>query len=282
MADVMRHDELVRYAKHAEESGIDTIWIPELVGRDPFITAAVMLGATSGIRVGSAIANVYVRDARATKSAAYSLADAYGDRFDLGLGLSNKVGNSPRGHEWRPPVGKITDFIDRYEAADLMFPHAGSVPRYLAAHGPKLMDLAAARFEGAYTYLQTLEYSAEAKAKLGNKRLHLMQPTVFIEDPTEARNMARRAIAIYMPLENYHRAWRERGFADSDFADGGSDSFIDALIAWGDQDKIVARYAEQHDRGVDHIIIIPAKVDLKAETGWKRIEKLVSALVSAR
>ena len=216
----MRHDELVSYAKHAEESGIDTIWIPELIGRDPFVTAAVMLSATSGLRVGSAIANVYVRDARASKSAAYSLADAYGDRFDLGLGLSNKVGNSPRGHEWLPPVRKMTDFIDRYEAADLMFPQVGTVPRYLAAHGPKVMDLAAARFEGAYTYLQTLEYSAEAKAKLGDKRLHLMQPTVFIEDQTEARNMARRAIAVYMPLENYHRAWRERGFADSDFADG--------------------------------------------------------------
>ena len=277
MADMMRHDELVRYSKHAEESGIDTIWIPELVGRDPFVTAATVLGATSRLRVGSAIANVYVRDARATKSAAYSLADAHGDRFDLGLGLSNKVGNTPRGHEWLPPVKKMTDFIDRYEAADLMFPHTGTVPRYLAAHGPKLMDLAAARFEGAYTYLQTLEYSAEAKAKLGNKRLHLMQPTVFIEDPAEARNMARRAIAIYMPLENYHRAWRERGFADSDFADGGSDYFIDALIAWGGQDRIVARYVEQRDRGVDHIIIIPVKVELKTESGWKQIEKLVSA-----
>ena len=278
MADMMRHEELISYAKHAEESGIGTIWIPELSGRDPFVTAAIMLGATSGLRVGTAIANVYVRDARATKSAAHSLADAYGDRFDLGLGLSNKVGNMPRGHEWLPPVKKMTDFIDRYEAADLMFPHVGTVPCYLAAHGPKLMDLAAARFEGAYTYLQTLEYSAEAKAKLGNKRLHLMQPTVFIEDPNQARNMARRAIAIYMPLENYHRAWRERGFADNDFADGGSDYFIDALIAWGDQDRIVARYAEQSDRGIDHIIIIPVKVNLKTQTGWKQVEKLVSAL----
>jgi probable F420-dependent oxidoreductase len=277
MADMMRHDELVSYAKHADESGVDTIWIPELVGRDPFITAAIMLGATSTLRVGSAIANVYVRDARATKSAAYSLADAYGDRFDLGLGLSNKIGNRPRGHEWLPPVKKMTDFIDRYEEADLMFPNSGTVPCYLAAHGPKLMDLAAARFEGAYTYLQTLEYSAEAKTKLGSKRLHLMQPTVFIEDPSEARNMARRAISIYMPLENYHRAWRERGFADSDFADGGTDNFIDALIAWGNQDKIVTRYAEQRDRGVDHIIIIPVKVDLKTDSGWKQIEKLVSA-----
>ncbi|HJL54284.1 MAG TPA: hypothetical protein QF695_16855, partial [Arenicellales bacterium] len=84
-------------------------------------------------------------------------------------------------------------------------------------------------------------------------------------------------IAVYMPLENYHRAWRERGFADSDFADGGSDTFIDALIAWGDRDKIVRRYAEHRDKGVDHIIIIAVKADLRTEAGWKQIENLVAA-----
>ncbi len=274
---MMTADELVTYAKRAEDSGIDTIWLPELVGRDPFVTAGQMLGATSKIRVGTAIANVYVRDARATKSAAYSLADAYGDRFDLGLGLSNPVGNEPRGHEWLAPLKKMTDFIDRYEAADLMFKHSCTVNRYLAAHGPKLMQFAADRLEGAYTYLQTLDYSADAKAKLGDKKLHLMQPSVFLSDPAEARNLARKAIAVYMPLKNYHRAWRERGFADSDFADGGSDEFIDALIAWGDRDRIAERYAEQRSKGVDHIIVIAVGVNLKTEQGWQEVARLVAA-----
>ena len=171
----------------------------------------------------------------------------------------------------------MTDFIDRYEAAELNFPHSGNVPRYLAAHGPKLMDFAARRLEGAYTYLQTLDYTGDAKHKLGEKRLHLMQPTVFSNDPGEARELARRAIAIYLTLENYHRAWRERGFADSDFADGGSDEFIDALIAWGDQDKIAQRYADQRDKGADHIIIIPVKADLRTEEGWSTVAALVNA-----
>lgn len=275
-ADMMTSEQLVNWARHAQDAGVDTIWVPELVGRDPFVTCGQLLGATSSIRVGTAIANVYVRDARATKSAAYSLAEGYGDRFDLGLGLSNKVANTPRGHDWLPPIQKMTDFIDRYEAAELMFPNSGNVPRYLAAHGPKLMDFAAARLEGAYTYLQTLDYSAEAKAKLGDKTLHLMQPSVFIADPAAARAMARRAIAVYMPLENYHRAWLERGFADSDFADGGSDRFIDALVAWGDRDKIASRYAEQRHQGVDHIIIIPVKLDLKTEAGWQQLAELIA------
>ena len=228
-ADRFSHDELVRYAQSAEAARLTTIWLPELFGRDPFITCASVLTSTSSVRVGTAIANVYARDARATKAAAFSLADAHGNRFELGLGLSNKVGNLPRGHDWRPPIVKMRDFIDRYESAEMMFQHDASVSVYLAAHGPKLMAFAADRLDGAFTYLQTIGYSGDAKQKLGTKKLHLMQPTVMIEDPGQARELARRAISVYLPLENYHRAWRERGFEEGDFADGGSDHFISFL-----------------------------------------------------
>lgn len=274
-ADRMDNQQLSAYARGAEEAGIDTIWVPELYGRDPFVTCALILGATRNVRVGTAIANVYVRDARATKAAAYSLADGYGDRFDLGLGLSNKVGNAPRGHDWLAPLNKMNDFIDRFDEAELMFPQSGHVPRFLAAHGPKLMEFAGNRLDGAFTYLQTLDYSAEAKHRLGDRKLILMQPSVFIEDPAQARDMARKAIAVYMPLTNYHRAWRERGFADADFAEGGADHFIDALIAWGSVDSIGERYQAQRNQGVDHIIIIPVKLDMHSASGWRTVEQLV-------
>lgn len=275
-ADFMSVEDIINYARRAEEIGLDIIWLPELMGRDPFVMASIILGNTASINVGTAIANMYARDARATKSAALSLADAYDNRFELGLGLSNPVGVVPRGHEWLPPVRKATDFLDLYDAADIFFKHNASVPRYLAAHGPKLMDLAAERLDGAYTYLQTVEYSKEAKAKLGNKKLHLMQPTIFAADPTSARELARKAISIYMPLKNYHRAWRERGFSDTDFADGGSDEFIDALIAWGDKQRILARYTEQAEAGIDQIIVIPAGINLQEDTGWTTFKEVIA------
>lgn len=275
-ADLMRQSQLIDYAKAAEAAGIHTLWVPELYGRDPFVTCALLLGATRRIRVGTAIANVYVRDARATKAAAYTLAEGFGDRFDLGLGLSNKVGNMPRGHEWIAPLTKMNDFVDRYDAAELMFSHNDAqVSRFLAAHGPRLMSLAGERLDGAFTYLQTLAYSADAKHRLAGKKLLLMQPSVFLEQPDQARTAARKAIAVYMPLENYHRAWRERGFSDADFQQGGSDGFIDALIAWGSSASIRERYRQQQQQGVDHIIIIPIKLDLQAASGWQQLEQLI-------
>lgn len=275
-ADMMSAEELVNYAQAAERAGLTTIWVPELFGRDPFVTCGVILANTTSIRVGTAIANVYARDARATKAAAYSLADSYNNRFELGLGLSNKVGNTPRGHEWLPPLQKMQDFTDRYDESDMMFKQQCEVNRYLAAHGPKLMQFAAERMDGAYSYLQTLAYTEEAKKKLGDKKLHLMQPTVFSDDPVIARDLARKAVAVYLSLENYHRAWRERGFADSDFADGGSDAFIDTLVIWGDDETIKQRYLEQAEQGADQIIIIPVGINLKADVGWSQLSAIVS------
>ena len=275
-ADTMNAHQLSEFARNAEASGLSMIWVPELYGRDPFITAASLLNATHKILVGTAIANVYVRDARATKSAAYSLQDAFPGRFELGLGLSNKVGNEPRGHDWLGPMTKMKDFMDRYDSAELMFPSSGEVPCYLAAHGPKLMEFAAQRLDGAFSYLQTQRFSTEAKKTLGSGRLNLMQPTVFLGDEDQARAAARKAISIYLPLENYHRAWRERGFVDSDFAGEGTDDFIDELVVRGDDQQIMAKFEQQFSSGADHLIIIPVKLDLKNASGWQRLSEMLN------
>jgi probable F420-dependent oxidoreductase len=276
-ADSLSTPELIQYAKNAEQCGFDIVWVSELFGREPFITCATLLGATSKIHVGTAIVNIYARDARATKAAAYSLGEAYGNRFELGIGLSNKMGNDQRGLPWLAPSKKVKDFMGYYDSTQLMFDHQSDVPVYLAAHGPTLMKLAAELTDGAYVYMKPVEYSRWAKDQLGDKKLHLMQPTVFNNDPDKARAIARRAVSIYLPLENYHRAWREAGFADSDFMDGGSDYFIDSLIAWGDEAKILERYALQRKNGVDQIIVGPANLDLKADAGWQQLESLIKA-----
>ncbi len=273
--DFFSTPQLIEIAQWAEECGFDNLWTSEMFGRDPFVTCATLIHATKIIHVGTAITNIYARDERAIKAAAYSLAEVSGNRFELGIGVSNKVGNDQRGLPWLPPVKKVNAFMDRYTDTEIMFDHKAEVPMYLAAHGPKLMALAGQRLDGAYIYMMPVAYSRQSKDRLGAKKLHLMQPTVFETEPDAARAHARRAVSIYMPLENYHRAWREGGFADEDFADGGSDSFIDALIAWGDQDKILERYALQRENGVDQIIIGTANLNLTEAGTWQKLGALI-------
>jgi probable F420-dependent oxidoreductase len=277
-ADFFASDQLKQLAQSAESAGFDNLWVPEMFGRDPFVTCATLLNATRTIQVGTAITNVYARDERAIKAAAYSLAESSGHRFELGLGVSNKMGNDQRGLPWIPPVKKLRSFLDRYDATELMFDYGDKkVPVYLAAHGPKLMQLAGDRLDGAYVYMMPPAYSRQSKDRIGSGKLHLMQPTVFETDPEEARRHARRAVSIYMPLENYHRAWREAGFADEDFATGGSDHFIDTLIAWGDQQKILERYALQREHGIDQIIMSPVNLDVTKESAWLQLQSIITA-----
>ena len=54
-------------------------------------------------------------------------------------------------------------------------------------------------------------------------------------DPAKARAIAARAPrATTSCCPNYVNNWREDGYTDEDFADGGSDRLVDALVAWGD------------------------------------------------
>ncbi len=75
------------------------------------------------------------------------------------------------------------------------------------------------------------------------------------EDADVARTLARRALSIYMPLPAYQKEWRNWGFEEADWADGGSDRLIDMIVAWGDEAAIRARIQEYEDAGASHIAV---------------------------
>jgi probable F420-dependent oxidoreductase len=88
------------------------------------------------------------------------------------------------------------------------------------------------------------------------------QGVVLETDPARARAVAREHLASYLQLPNYANSWREDGFGDADFADGGSDRLVDALIAWGNAEDIAARVRAHHEAGADHVCIQPVIRDL--------------------
>jgi probable F420-dependent oxidoreductase len=74
-------------------------------------------------------------------------------------------------------------------------------------------------------------------------------------DPAKARAKAREDLAHYLSLPNYSNNWKHLGFADADFANGGSDRFVDAIVAWGDDRAIRARLQAHWDAGADHVCV---------------------------
>ena len=109
--------------------------------------------------------------------------------------------------------------------------------RVLAALGPRMLELAAARSAGAHPYFVPVEHTARARTVLGPGPLLAPEVAVVLEtDPARARELARRYASTYLSLPNYTQNLRTFGFGDDDIDGGGSDRLIDAVIPWGDAD----------------------------------------------
>jgi alkanesulfonate monooxygenase SsuD/methylene tetrahydromethanopterin reductase-like flavin-dependent oxidoreductase (luciferase family) len=61
---------------------------------------------------GHRIANVFVRDAWVANAAAKTLAEAYPDRFVLGLGVSHRPLVEMRGHDYRSPLSTMRAYLE--------------------------------------------------------------------------------------------------------------------------------------------------------------------------
>jgi len=119
-----------------------------------------------------------------------------------------------------------------------------------------MMALSAELADGAHPYNVTPEHTAEARQILGPGKLLCPEVWVLLEtDAAKARGLGRQALASYMRLDNYVNNWRRLGFGDNDFAAGGSDRFVDANVAWGDEGAIRRRVQEHWDAGADHVCI---------------------------
>ena len=58
----------------------------------------------------------------------------------------------------------------------------------------------------------------------------------------------------YLQLPNYTNNLLRHGFTEDDLA-GPSERLIDAIVACGDIESVVARVHEHHDAGADHVCI---------------------------
>ena len=257
--DHLRREEILHYARRVEELGYDAMFLPDLFGRDLFVLAGYILGNTTRLRVGTGIAGIYGRDPMAMLHHARTLAELYEGRFILGLGVSNPMGAALRGQTWAPPLRKMRQYLEAMAAVDAPAPAAAPrAPVYLAAHGPKMLRLAATHADGANTYLMPTAHTREARAILGpDKDLNVFLPCCLCDDPVQARKTARKSTAMYFAIDAYLEQWTRLGFSPADIQNGGSDHLIDTLVAWGDAAAIRARIAEHLEAGARHIVVLP-------------------------
>ncbi len=237
--------------------GYSALWIAEgSRSRDVFAHLSLLASATTDIAICSGIANITARQPEVMQAGAVTLADAFGDRIVLGIGVGHEYSTEARGLEWSGPVGRMSAYLDRMDAAtSLPTPPIGT-RRMLAALGPRMLRLSAERALGAHTYFVPVEHTVSARRTLGSEPVLAVELTAVLEtDAARARTIARGWARHYLELPNYANNWRRSGYAEHDVAGDGSDQLIDAGIACGNAKAIALRVREHLDAGADHVCL---------------------------
>ena len=238
--------EVTEAVAELEALGYSAVWIPD-VGGDLFSSVQRLLDATSRLTVATGILNVWKHEAADVAAFHSGLAERQRARLLLGLGVSH---GALIGDEWARPMDVMVRYLDALDANGLE-----PADRCLAALGPRMLELAAARTAGAHPYLVTPEHTARARAALGPDRLLAPEQGVVLEEDAErARGVARQTLTMYAGLPNYTNNWKRLGFTDEDVRDL-TDALVDALVVWGDAPTIAARVREHRDAGADHVCV---------------------------
>jgi probable F420-dependent oxidoreductase len=275
--DGMHPPDAVAAAKRIEALGYSALWLPEAVGRDPFVLVAHLAAHTERLVFATGIANIYARDAMTMNTLRLTTGELTGNRFVLGIGVSHgHLVAGVRGHAYGKPVATMRAYLDGMAKGLYMAPRPSvEPPIFLAALRPKMLALAAERAAGAHPYFVPPEHTARAREILGKDALLAPEQKVLLcTDATKARAVARASMKIYLGLPNYQNNLKWLGYDDADFANGGSDRLVDAIVAWGDEGAIRKRIQAHFDAGADHVCIQPVHPDGKVAPDEKVLELL--------
>jgi probable F420-dependent oxidoreductase len=275
--DSLTGREATRLARTTEDMGYSALWIGEMVvGRDPFAFAAHLLANTSKLIIGTTAANVWKRDPLSMIGAARTLAELYGGRFVLGVGVSHEFLLTRYKVPHRKPLAFMREYLAAMKSARYLAPPpAQEPPIVVGALFPKMTALANAQTDGVFPNLATPEHTARVKALMApGKWLCVTQGFVLETDPAKARQAGRTLLNDYIRFANYRRNLKTLGFNDGDFENGFSARLVDAVVVWGDAARVRERIAAHYAAGATHVGIQALRTDNDPGPDYAALEAL--------
>nr|WP_281497284.1 LLM class F420-dependent oxidoreductase [Ornithinimicrobium sp. F0845] len=308
-------DEHLALVHRAEELGVHVVWASEAYGVDA-VTVLSWVGArTSRIRLGAGVLQIPGRTPAMTAMTAAGLNSLSDGRFDLGLGVSGpQVSEGWHGVPFAKPLERTREYVEivrlalgrqRVEFHGRHFelplpggagkalrttaaPSAHSVPIYLAAVGPKNLELAGEIADGWLGIFLSPEFTAEqvASIRAGLARssdpdrpfdLDATVPLSVQDDVATAADAVRAYAALYVGgmgsrRQNFYNALAVRmGYDEAaaqvqDLYLAGSyreaaaavpQQFIDDTSLLGPRDRIAERLTRYAEAGMSTVTLAP-------------------------
>ncbi|MBI3686189.1 MAG: LLM class F420-dependent oxidoreductase [Actinobacteria bacterium] len=223
-------------AKEADRLGFAVVWAAEAYGSDAPTVLAWVAAQTSRIDIGSAVMQIPARSPAMTAMTAATLDRLSAGRFRLGLGVSGpQVSEGWHGVRFDRPLARTREYVEivrralrrervRYAGEHYTLPLPGGagkaltltvhpirdhLPLYLAAVGPKNVELAGEIADGWLAIFFAPEHAAAQRAGLAAGRARVgatlegfdivpSVPVVIGPDPERAADPIRGYAALYL------------------------------------------------------------------------------------
>jgi alkanesulfonate monooxygenase SsuD/methylene tetrahydromethanopterin reductase-like flavin-dependent oxidoreductase (luciferase family) len=279
--------EIANLAAEADRSGFRDIWIAESSFGDAFGPAAAAALATSRARIGTGVVGVFGRSPAVMSLSALSLAQLANGRAVLGLGVQAR----PYVEDWHGvPFARGLDRVREYvqiirqalrgEKVSLegrtvrvrhfeMLAAPETVPIYLAAVGPRMIQLAGEIADGVLGaffspgYLrQTVLPNLEIGARRAGRSVHDVDvatiiPTLLTNAPDAREQIKPRLLMSVMARESsrfYRDCVAQAGFAAE----------ADAAMQAAERGDIAAALRALPDALVDEMSVCGGRAELDA------------------
>ena len=321
-------------AQEADRLGFSVVWAAEAYGSDSVSMLAWIAGQTSRIDVGAAVMQIPARSPAMTAMTAATMDALSGGRFRLGLGVSGpQVSEGWHGVRFGKPLQRTREYLEivrmavagqpvSYDgefyqlplpdgpgkALRLSFkPPRTRIPTYLAAVGPKNLELAGELADGWLGVFLAPEYAAEqiasiaagrAKAGLGLEGFDIVPavPVVIGDDVANCAELVRWYAALYVGgmgsrEQNFYNQLATRmGYGDAarevqdlylakkhrEAAAAVPLEFIDRTGLLGPVDRIAERLREYAAAGVTTLSVSLFVADV--EFGVQTLRQVAEAL----
>ena len=305
-------DNLV-LAQEADRLGYDSVWAAEAYGSDAATVLAWVAAQTERVDIGSAVFQIPARTPAMTAMTAATLDTLSGGRFRLGLGVSGpQVSEGLHGSRFDRPLQRTREYVEivrtaldrqpvQYTGEHFTLPLADGpgkalrltvaparnpLPVYLAAVGPRNVELAGEIADGWHAVFLAPEHAGESLTALERGRARSARPTFDVvasvpvavgEDLDACAQPLRAHAALYLGgmgsrQQNFYNHLAVRmGFADAaadiqdlylakrhrDAAGAVPFEFVDRTSLLGPADRIRDRLAAYADAGVTTLSLTP-------------------------
>lgn len=298
--------ELIRkFAMQMDEGGFHSAWFPEITFNDGLTPMAFVGTDTKNLLLGSAVVGAWSRTPLTMALSMATLNSGLPGRVILGVGSQAKpyVSNW-HGRTYQKPLVAMREYVEivkkilsgdtvTYEGEvfsikhfALTFPPVEPVPVYMAAVGPKMLELAGEIADGVIGAFWSVEYvknvvmpslktgAARVGRSLENFQVSLGMPALC-SDNLDAFSLHRGQVMQYATATKsspaYELSISEAGFADEldmlkanvrgkDYSAalaGITDDMVNQLTITGDAHNVRARISEYHEAGITLLQVNP-------------------------